>query len=1012
MKKGKIVVASVLTALLSVPVLSGCFGKKNNTPDPEPVQPEGKEKIDFSIAINSGRNQFEVGVAEKIVLLGDKINEDGRSFSFESSDPTVASVDANGNITPLKAGSVYFRAIETSSNSSAELANEIQVLPAANKATGGFNYSAANDIATRTEILGKLEKYVMDAHLTGITLFDNGGYVKYNKPRVHLGTENYITGYGFGLLREGYLEGGTISEPTEAYRDYYHTAFSQDPMTINAMNESGSQVSDLSSYISSAYYGTKMASNKKEYEWYPLLAKDEVYKPTVDGSGNVTGNASTKSKQERPIPLEAHNDLGLYKKWRIYVKTGATEGIKYRFDGDDSTRKSTFDGRNVDISDYEFIYQFLLTGKNGMSRGSEMAGDTSYGIKGALKFFNDTLTETNQANIDKKWNDMKNSGELGVKAGTDGKGQEYIDLELINPVDEFTAMYTLSSSLVSPLPRAFFEDIGGGKIIDAALKYGNFNGEGDDKICNYVLSVGPYRLTSWKKNQLIIFSRNDSWYEVNSTTYRIKGIYQRLIDTSEDTELVYSEFTKNNNLDVCGIPISKIATERNQDDVYQTKGDSTFKLNVNSCTQEQWDDLFGPNGRINKGSSWEVKPWMSNSNFLDGLFFSINRKQFAEKRGVQPSINYFSDAYLSDPERGESYNDSQAHKDAVKNYHSVGADGVDNYGYDYGRAVQAFRAAVNELSMTGKLVKGTKSNPLEIKISVCWMYPTDVQEYGEDIAYYFEQAFNDDAVCGGTVKLKVKNEYVTDWQDVYNKRMKIGQFDLGFGAISGNTYNPLNFLEVLKTDNSSTFTLNWGEDTAKFSEKNPIYYNGKKWSFDALWSCADHGGIARDGVNVEPVQKCYKGAVSYQTAHEDHGPSDKWKGGDEVYQLGKGWTSFEVPLEFEVTDHVSYELNRVVVNAAGIGNVTDGVTWEWKDSSHKVLKVTISEAAGKTISEGIRDNVFKDDEKDGDNEWKQNPFLISKYDELWAFGIYYTMTIEGSRPNENYYSVKINKNAQ
>ena len=79
----------------------------------------------------------------------------------------------------------------------------------------------------------------------------------------------------------------------------------------------------------------------------------------------------------------------------------------------------------------------------------------------------------------------------------------------------------------------------------------------------------------------------------------------------------------------------------------------------------------------------------------------------------------------------------------------------------------------------------------------------------------------------------------------------VGQFDLGFGSVSGNSYNPLNFLEVLKSDNSSGFTLNWGIDTNEINVKNSISYKDKAWSFDALWTAADQGAYVKDGKNAQ-----------------------------------------------------------------------------------------------------------------------------------------------------------------
>ena len=46
-------------------------------------------------------------------------------------------------------------------------------------AEGVFSYVAAS-YADRTEILGILEKYAVEAGLTGITVFEDSGYILYN----------------------------------------------------------------------------------------------------------------------------------------------------------------------------------------------------------------------------------------------------------------------------------------------------------------------------------------------------------------------------------------------------------------------------------------------------------------------------------------------------------------------------------------------------------------------------------------------------------------------------------------------------------------------------------------------------------------------------------------------------------------------------------------------------------------------------------------------------------------
>ena len=101
----------------------------------------------------------------------------------------------------------------------------------------------------RAEILGKLETYAMNNNLTGITLYEDGGYAMYNT-RIQKGTEKFIPNYGFGILTEGNIleELPSSAEPTAAYRKYYHTYEPNDPATINYLNDKGSQVSGLYDY--------------------------------------------------------------------------------------------------------------------------------------------------------------------------------------------------------------------------------------------------------------------------------------------------------------------------------------------------------------------------------------------------------------------------------------------------------------------------------------------------------------------------------------------------------------------------------------------------------------------------------------------------------------------------------------------------------------------------------------------------------------------------------------------
>ena len=949
------------------------------------------KEFSFTIALSNGSKTLNKGEEAHIVI--DAVGGDPeavREYTYTSSNPEVASVNNNGTVTALAKGDVRIAVKETLSNITQMLSLSITD---ANPASGGYNFASlagAEAVAKRTEILGQLEKYAMDNHLTGITLFENGGYVKYSE-RVTLPTTNYVTGYGFGLLSEGSVDSDMAKEDNPAYKRYLHSATSQDPKMINARNDTGSQVSDLEGYITSSFWGTKLNSTKDQYEWYPVLAKDAI---KVNGVDQAFTRPVPIYQDQEVKPNEDPNPLGLYSTWRIYVKTGSNANIVYRYNGNAWDGYSSFDQRPVALEDYEFAYRLLLTGSHNLKRGPEMAGDQTYGIVGAQRYNTNTKNADDEAALN-LWNSMKDNGQLGIKTGTDAVNGEYIQLTILNPIDRFTAMYTLSSNLLSPMPEEFIKAIGGGSVKDGAARYGSFNNNNSvplahqDKILDFTLSVGPYMLEEWQKNQTIVFKRNDKWNEPGR--YNIAGVKLVVIDTSSSTTAIYDRFNLGE-LDSCGIPTKYISQEVGQPRVYKTKGDATFKLNVNSCTQETWNELFGPQGKINKNSNWTVKPWMSNDNFLNGLFYSIDRGTFAGNRGVQPSINYFSDAYLNDPENGLSYNDSEAHKKAIEAYQTYNGKGESTYGYSKDRAILSFRAAVKELVAQGKVQYGSKEKPTEISIHIKWMYQTDVKEYGEEIAKYFTDAFNDPKVSEGRIILKVTQDAVTNWQDVYNEYLMKGQFDLGFGAISGNTYNPLNFLEVLKSDNSSGFTLNWGTDTSKITKNKPLIYEDKMWSFDALWAVADHGGVVNDGAIAKTVETCYMVA----------GKNDFYNG-----------LNFQVATKFIDVPAAQLDITRIQIYIYGSGGVDVNFTKSMVDDMVAAAITLTPEQAAEINAEMRR--VNKMDDPDKPQQYNETPFTLENYGRYWSIEVSYSLAIkpEGSTdygtPTESYVTAAKNE---
>lgn len=685
-----------------------------------------------------------------------------------------------------------------SSSSSSSVTEDKNPFDVENYANGAKSYVAAS-YEERTEILGLLEAYAVNHNLTGMTMYENGGYVMYDTSVVK-GTNTYIPGYGFGIVSEGYINADMAYEANTNWKRYYHTYETSDPKTINYQNDKGSVVGDLISYVSGSYWTTQMNEFKDGYEWVGQLAKSE-----------------------RPIAVNA-DENGLATTYKLEVKVGSE--AKYRTGSTNSTL-SAYNGREVALEDYVTPYKIYYTSAYGMARGSEnLSGASS--IKGSAAYYN-ASAEGYSASA---WEN------IGIKTSVED-GKSYLEFTFNIPCNEFYAMYYLSSPMFAPVPEDFISALGGGDFATGVKSWGNYTDSGLTPVDTW-LSTGPYYIEAWNADQEIVFGKNNLFETYDEDRYKMAGVHFKILKAAnEDPNAVFNEFLAGH-LHAASIPSTMLDQYRNDERTTTTVGDSTFKLNFNTCTQERWEELFGVNGTITQTATsdyWECEPAMSNSDFLAGINYAFNRTAFAEKYGRTPSANYFGSGYLSNPEDGIVYNNTDAHKNAV-----AASQAGTEYGYNLEFAKESFKKASEALIASGVYQAGDT-----IHLEIAWQTASDETQFHSDVKSNLEDAFNS---CGGDLTLSVDFWAGTTWSDVYYKKMMIGQFDIGFGSVSGNSLNPLNFLEVLKSDNSSGFTLNWGADTNVVSEE--LYYDGCYWSFDSLWQAADTGAYLVDG-KVAPL---------------------------------------------------------------------------------------------------------------------------------------------------------------
>ena len=910
---------SCLLVLAAGLVLSGCdLGKNSDQPSVNPTP-----SVTPSTPVTPGSTELVEVDDYKAYVLYD-LTSVLASIGVDSLDAEVKAKVENA----YEAGIVAVNAAETHAAVSAAFeaakAEMAKQIPYAN---GVYSFVGLNG-AQKTEILGLLEAYAVRNGITGISLFENGGYVMYSD-RVVLGTENYIPGYGFGTLAEGSINADLATEENAAWKRYYHTINASDPGTANYLDDQGSEVADFYGYIGASYFTTFMNATKDGYDWVPELAK------------------------EKPVALDAdYATTGMSKKWRFEVKTGA-DGLKYTTNSTKADR-SGFNNRPVELEDYLTPFKLLLTKKNDYFRGSEMAGQKGAGaIKGVKAFYDGTADGYNA----ELWENV------GIKVYEEN-GKAYFEYEYTTPTDDFYSMYYIASSLYMPVPQSFID----------AVTPANYLGYNADKTYTPVdnsLSLGAYALEAWNSGSEVVYKKNPNYVFAN-TKYSIPGVHINVLTAAkEDQEAGIKEFIAGKT-DSSGIPQTKLAEYKNDPRTRHTTGDSNFKLNVNATDAETWEYLFGENGvacQTAKENYWEVEPALGNNHFIKALSLSINRVEFADTRGSIASVDYLSSNYMSDPVNGISYSTTQAHKDAVASL----LDQTDGYGFNLELAREYYKVALAELEAAGEYTRGTKENPTVIELEIAWQYAQHEDIYHKEIEQYLEEAFNDESVSNGAYKLDVKFWIGEDWSDVYYKKMMLGQFDLGFGSISGNSLNPLDFVSVLSSDLSISggFTLNWGTNTND-ADADILVYNGVRWSYDALWQAANGQAIVVEGENT-PAHVVTMGS------HEQNADGT--------------WTSV-INVQVASPELVEFEVDDVVIFWADYETEADyfeeSVMWTAAETPELTGNVVISEVAA--------DGSFT-------ITVKTSAELAAKYAGNMGFDVYFTESVNGAEGTAGYASV-------
>lgn len=346
-------------------------------------------------------------------------------------------------------------------------------------------------------------------------------------------------------------------------------------------------------------------------------------------------------------------------------------------------------------------------------------------------------------------------------------GEHQITLFLAGAITPFYLKYNLSSNWI--VKESLYE--AGKTTVNGVTKttYGT-------TLANY-MGFGPYKLSQYQTDKLIVLEKNNNWYgytdgehvgQYQTTDIRIQIVPQHATALS---------MFENGEIDDIGLVAADMNKYKNSSNLIYTPESYTRKVTFST----DWNSL-----KLRQEQKTNInKTILTNIKFREAFSWALDRENFTQTltSGSTPFLVPINNLYVSDPETGVAYRNTDQGKAVVQNVY-----GDNETGYSLSRARQLLTEAYNEeiASAQAGALKATDKVQLTF-----WVY-------GEDAIYGQYASFLDDAIKTAAVgtplegKIEVEKQVDSDYPD----RMMAGGADMCFSTWGGATMDPFGIMQV------------------------------------------------------------------------------------------------------------------------------------------------------------------------------------------------------------------------
>ena len=748
---------------------------------------------------------------------------------------------------------LYLFAVNKATGESYKKYLEVSVVPAeqyASDVLGWTDFTGRNG-EEREKMAGVIEEYMYNNGIAPIGVMDDGGFQLYSE-RIHtpfLDANYYVPNYGYGILAYGSITEPLAEEKTDAWKLFLHDqeAATNEIGNFNYLSSNSAATEDFYSYIASSYFGR-----------------------FVNAKGTGAGYEGFLSRTDAPIAVNPDAN-GASDTWKVKVRVGGasdneamgvTKGLTFRTNTQVAELKA-FDHRDIQLKDYLTPFKLLGTGAVNWYRGNEQAAESTANrqIKGFAEYYEATMN-----NLDLP-TDEEYQKNVGVKLDyTDNS----ITIQFNGKITPDYAEYQIDGLWSNPISEEFVTALGDGSALKGASLYGKTSA-GFTPL-DTILCTGPYFTEYYEAKKTVTFAKNTDWPAVLSKDnagrdlYRIPGIHLNINAAVGQNKNAYIDMFEAGLTDYSNIPEEywdKYVTDPRR------KAVDGSNITGTSLKMNMWDAAFYEQ-RFGDDTGWTVQPCLSNDAFYKGLALGIDKITIATKYHHNARYEMCEPSNLVSPKADHVYNSSDAHNQAVQNSFNGELEDFENW---KDNAAGWFEIAIDEELAAGHYTLGTEAEPSEFTIHMSCMESDTLRERYNMILANWKESFElavkshintagQREWCGANGNpLIVFNPVITYIPQVDDNQMQNDFIYSGVQAgvwdaqlvyyISGNALDVLNGFDKYKSDNSSGFSLNFCLDTSVPSAE--IFYDGKYWSFDALWEASNAGTfLSEHGKKVAP----------------------------------------------------------------------------------------------------------------------------------------------------------------